>query len=120
MGRKSGTETIIGIFHAFTQKRRWRQAELARHLEITVPSLRARLAEVSSHLPLTDVREHPDVFWTVPAGWNPGGFDTWFQEIADFPPHEWQRELARDQACRDRLLRIPTGFVAKYCGKTRP
>lgn len=26
------------------------------------------------------------------------------------PPHPWQAELAAERACRDRLIRIPTGF----------
>jgi CRISPR-associated endonuclease/helicase Cas3 len=33
-----------------------------------------------------------------------------FGAIAGCPPHAWQQELASDQICRDRLIRIPTGF----------
>lgn len=41
-------------------------------------------------------------------------FDVWFQGWQGFRPHPWQRGLARAEGCRDRLIRIPTGF-----GKTQ-
>lgn len=39
-------------------------------------------------------------------------YATWFSRAADMPtgPLPWQGELAADPACRDRLIRIPTGF----------
>ncbi len=44
-------------------------------------------------------------------------FDTFFnratleaQTGAGLQPHDWQRELARGEVCRNRLIRIPTGF----------
>lgn len=37
-------------------------------------------------------------------------FAEWFETVTGFAPHTWQQELAEDRACRDRMLRIPTGF----------
>jgi predicted DNA-binding transcriptional regulator YafY len=73
MGRRSGAETVIGILSAFVERKRWRQADLARRLEMTVPSLRRHLVEMHALVPLVDVREAPDVFWSVPREWNPSG-----------------------------------------------
>ena len=38
------------------------------------------------------------------------GFDDFFQRLTGYPRHEWQARLAVDDICRDRLIRIPTGF----------
>lgn len=37
-------------------------------------------------------------------------YDSWFKRIARVAPHCWQSELGADPQCRDRLIRIPTGF----------
>lgn len=37
-------------------------------------------------------------------------YSDWFEQISGFPPHPWQLTLGEDETCRDRLLRIPTGF----------
>src|SRR4051794_33602364 len=73
MGRRSGVETIIGILHAFVDRRRWRQAELARRVGITVPALRKHLLELSRLIPLDAEVDHPDVFWQLPRDWHPAG-----------------------------------------------
>ena len=36
--------------------------------------------------------------------------DRFFAKLADKEPHHWQRELSLATACRNRLIRIPTGF----------
>lgn len=36
--------------------------------------------------------------------------DALFNAVAGVAPHGWQRELGLDVECRDRLIRIPTGF----------
>lgn len=33
-----------------------------------------------------------------------------FESVMNTPPHDWQRGLAEDSVCRDRMIRIPTGF----------
>lgn len=37
-------------------------------------------------------------------------YATWFSSAAGFEPRSWQEVLGADSACRDRLIRIPTGF----------
>jgi CRISPR-associated endonuclease/helicase Cas3 len=44
-------------------------------------------------------------------------FDDFFKLVTDHPRHAWQARLAQDSACRNRLIRIPTGF-GKTAGVT--
>ncbi len=44
-------------------------------------------------------------------------FDDFFKRLTGHPRHDWQARLARDSACRDRLIRIPTG-LGKTAGVT--
>lgn len=37
-------------------------------------------------------------------------FNTFFEQLTGFTPWPWQAQLGSDLACRDRLIRIPTGF----------
>jgi CRISPR-associated endonuclease/helicase Cas3 len=37
-------------------------------------------------------------------------YTEWFGGVTGNVPHEWQRELGEDAVCRDRMIRIPTGF----------
>lgn len=37
-------------------------------------------------------------------------FQTWFTDVSGHSPHPWQARLAAEDDCRDRLIRIPTGF----------
>jgi CRISPR-associated endonuclease/helicase Cas3 len=37
-------------------------------------------------------------------------YHQYFERLATFAPHDWQRELGEEADCSDRLLRIPTGF----------
>lgn len=37
-------------------------------------------------------------------------YQEWFSNFAGNAPHAWQRELAGDEACSTRMIRIPTGF----------
>jgi CRISPR-associated endonuclease/helicase Cas3 len=37
-------------------------------------------------------------------------YSEWFGSVTGNAPHEWQRELGEDAECRDRMIRIPTGF----------
>jgi len=40
-----------------------------------------------------------------------GDFGTYFEKLTGHPqPHDWQRVLAEDGACRSRLIRVPTGL----------
>lgn len=103
MGQRSNTETIVAILQAFLQNRSWKQAELARHIDISVAALRKHLNELStSGFPLEREDEHPHVWWSVPKGWFPGAvlFDS------ESVP-ELLRQLTRlpRSAVRDRLIR---------------
>ena len=103
MGQRSKTETIVAILQAFLQQRTWRQADLARHVDIGVAALRKHLNELSSSgFPLERDDDHPHVWWSVPKGWFPGAvlFDS------ESVP-ELLRLLARmpRSAARDRVMR---------------
>jgi CRISPR-associated endonuclease/helicase Cas3 len=37
-------------------------------------------------------------------------FDNFFEALTGHPSHRWQFQLASDEVCRDKLIRIPTGF----------
>ncbi len=74
MGKRTATETIGAVLVAFLERRTWKQAELARHLEISTRQLQTVLHELSAQgVPLESEREHPHVFWSVPRTWFPGG-----------------------------------------------
>jgi CRISPR-associated endonuclease/helicase Cas3 len=45
------------------------------------------------------------------------GFDDFFQRVSGHARYEWQARLAQDSVCRNRLIRIPTGF-GKTAGVT--
>ena len=107
MGSKSATETTLGLLVAFTRKRRWAQAELARDLGVSVPALRKRLVEASTLIPLRDTKIHPHVYWEVPKSWIPSG-----AALEPATISELVRLLARapQSSARDRLLR---GLVEK-------
>jgi predicted DNA-binding transcriptional regulator YafY len=103
MGQRSKTETVVAVFQAFLQKRTWRQADLARHVDVSVAALRRHLDELTtSGFPLDREHDHPDVWWSVPKSWFPGAvlFDS------ESVP-ELLRQLTRlpRSAARDRLIR---------------
>jgi DNA-binding HxlR family transcriptional regulator len=67
VGQRSSTETIVAILKAFLDTRTWKQADLARRIGIQPAALHKRLVELqASGIPLSDEREHPHVFWSVP------------------------------------------------------
>ncbi|WP_437485740.1 DEAD/DEAH box helicase [Sorangium sp. So ce1014] len=49
----------------------------------------------------------------------PPPYAAWFQTVAGFRPHDWQRALGEATDCGHRLLRIPTGF-GKTAGVALP
>ena len=44
-------------------------------------------------------------------------FDDFFKRLTNHRRHDWQARLALDTVCRNRLIRIPTGF-GKTAGVT--
>jgi predicted DNA-binding transcriptional regulator YafY len=75
MGRRSGAETPAGIMLAFFRCHRWRQAELARELGVTVETLVRSLRVLSDQgMDLTrDDSDKPHIWWRVPKNWAPSG-----------------------------------------------
>lgn len=74
MGQKTAGESIAAIIQAFLKRRTWSQSELARQVDLGVPALRKRILDLqSAGMPLTDEKEHPHVYWSVPKNWFPGG-----------------------------------------------
>lgn len=104
MGRRTSTETIVAIVQAFLAQRTWQQAELARRVEVQVPTLRKRLLELSTEgFPLSSEEDHPHVYWSVPQSWFPGGV-----LLAERDALALVRLLARlpGSPARDQLLRV--------------
>ena len=104
------------LFGAFVDRKRWRQAELARRLEMTVPALRKHLTLMTKLLPLQSVTEHPDVFWFLPNDWRPEGIVLRGTDGAAL-----LRILARAprSAERDRLLALLLGKDRRLLAPTR-
>lgn len=74
MGQKTAGESIAAIIQAFLKRRTWSQSELARQVDLGVPALRKRILDLqSAGMPLTDEKDHPHVYWSVPKNWFPGG-----------------------------------------------
>lgn len=102
MGQRSSTDTVVAVIQAFLESRTWKQAELAKRLELSTGALRKRLDEMSAAgFPLQREEEHPHVFWSVPKDWFPGGLLIKRDEVP-----ELLRLLARlpKGKARNRLL----------------
>lgn len=102
MGRKSSTESIAGVLLAFLQSRTWKQAELARHLQLQTKSLRRILDDLSKGgLRLEQEHDPPHVYWSVPKTWFPGGVAFRGDELSELVR---VLQLAPQSPGRDRLL----------------
>ena len=101
MGQRSATETVAALIGAFLEQRTWKQADLARRLEMTTPAVKKRLDELTPWLKLEREEDHPHVYWSVPKDWFPGGLLMKREEVP-----ELLRLLARlpKSKARDRLL----------------
>ena len=74
MGRRGQYETACALLRAFVAQGTWRQAELAKELKLSTQVLRKNLDALSEGgMPLERSEETPNVFWSVPKGWLPGG-----------------------------------------------
>ncbi len=74
MGKRTGTETVVEVMLAFLAQRTWTQASLARHVGIGGDALKRTLQEMTaSGIPLERQEELPQVYWSVPRQWFPGG-----------------------------------------------
>ncbi len=103
MGQRSAAETVASILLAFVEDGTWRQAALASRVGVSVPALRKRLRELQdAGMPLEKEEDPPQVFWSVPRGWFPGGVVVAGKELEDLlrlavraPKSEGQRRVLR-------------------------
>lgn len=99
------------------EARVWNQASLARKVELSVPALRKRLAELSeAGVQLERQEEPPHVFWSVPKTWMPHTVSLAPDDVSDLV-----RLFARlpNGATKNRLLeKILAGYVGKGVKKT--
>jgi predicted DNA-binding transcriptional regulator YafY len=74
MGKRSGIESVSRVLLALARDRTCTQAGLAAEVGISVAAVRRHLRELlSAGVPLERQEEWPDVHWSVPRGWFPGG-----------------------------------------------
>lgn len=74
MGTRSAYETIARVVQAFTDARTWKQADLARRVDITSERAGKVMHELElAGMPLERDEEPPYVYWSVPPHWFPGG-----------------------------------------------
>lgn len=74
MGKRSAIEATVGILGAFLRRRTWKQADLARELELEPRALRGYLTELTlRNFPLEREEEPPQVYWSMAKNWFPGG-----------------------------------------------
>jgi predicted DNA-binding transcriptional regulator YafY len=102
VGTRSSTKTVAALLKAFLDQRTWKQADLARRVEVAPATIRKRLLELqSTGIPLTSEDEHPHVYWSVPKSWYPGGV-----LLGDAQITELLRLLARlpKSKARDQVL----------------
>src|SRR5262245_15067216 len=103
MGQRSSTETVVALLQAFLQRRSWAQAELAHAIGVGVGTVRKRLVELEAQgFPLIRDEDPPQVYWSVPKDWFPGGV-----LFASDDALELLRHLGRlpKSAARDQLIR---------------
>lgn len=104
MGTRSAGESLAAIIQAFLKKRRWTQAELSRHVELTVPGVRKRLLDLrAAGMPLEDERDPPHVYWSVPKTWFPGGVGLEGKDVEALVRLLGRMPKSRE---RDRLLHV--------------
>lgn len=95
---------------AFLEQRTWKQADLARRLEISTGALRKRLDEMAaSGFPLARETDHPHVYWSVPKDWFPGGLLVKREEVPELLRllGRLSKSKARDKLLEAFLDRIP-------------
>lgn len=109
VGQRSATETVAAIVGAFLEQRTWKQADLARRLEMTTPALRKRLEEIAGPLRLEREEDHPHVYWSVPPNWFPGALIIKREEVPELLRllARLPRSKARERVLERIVERIP-------------
>ncbi len=84
MGQRSAGQTLAAIYVAFTRKRDWTQAELAREIGISSKTLGKRLAELEAlGMGIEKDADPPHVYWSVPKGWLPGALALTKEQVGE-------------------------------------
>lgn len=105
MGSRSPTETVARILVALLSRRTWSQADLARHVDLSVKALRPRLFELTeAGVPLEREEDHPHVYWSVPRAWFPSAAVLSHTEARLVG--RWISRLPRSKAREDLLGRL--------------
>jgi len=94
-------ESISVILIAFLERRTWQQAELARRVGIERKTLVKLLTGLERAIPLTRDEEPPQVYWSVPNNWFPGGVAFQGQAVVELV-RLFQRAPRSEK--RDRIL----------------
>ena len=77
MGRASAHTMVLKVFSAFSDKKRWTQADLARHTKVKSDRVRQVLEElIEEGWSFERKRDHPHTVWTAPERFLPGVFLT--------------------------------------------
>ncbi len=97
MGQRNAAETLVLIVGCFLDKRTWSQADLARTANVRVDTIRKHLLELQEVIPLTRDEDHPNVYWSLPKDWLPGGLSFSQNEL-----HALLRMLMRAPKTKDR------------------
>jgi len=72
--QRSASESVAAILSAFLRERTWKQSDLARVVDLSVPATKKRLEELqASGVPLERSEDPPFVYWSVSKHWFPGG-----------------------------------------------
>ena len=102
MGRRGATETLARVLLAFLEDRTWRQADLARHVGVERKQLVRVLDDLTrAGFHIQREEDHPNVFWSVPMHWFPGGVAFSGEDVSDLVR---VLQLAPRSKKRDRLL----------------
>lgn len=72
MGQRTQTETLAKLLVAFLEERVWKQKDLERRCGIGARAIRTRILDLQgAGVPIEREEDHPNVFYSVPAGWFP-------------------------------------------------
>jgi predicted DNA-binding transcriptional regulator YafY len=112
MGARNAYETVARVVQAFADTRTWKQADLARLVEVKSERISKVLQELASAgMPLEREDDPPHVFWSVPPHWFPGG--VMFSED-DWPVLVHAISRISDEKRRKRLLgRLVEGRIGR-------
>jgi len=102
MGNRSASETLAQVFMALVQRGTIRQKEFAAEIDVEPRALKRHLQDMrAAGMPIDREEEHPNVYWSVPKGWLPGGVAVSSAEVLDVIRYLMR---APHSPTRDRLL----------------